>query len=361
MEAFDLHDLFSKDVNVCKPGLTMGSGGYLCVLAAAVLKRPAAAGTVVLQAARSLKRGGLLLLSEPGAHAAALEAARNYAEESGLFEAGASGEYSAPQKAKGRKAVAKTSWFAYKRTSAAAVDCEPLFKGLTRKVCGHTTATGASCKKPCDFWLYDIGTEEGHRPGSTTSVEAVSRIRSHINYDPTKTKGGGSQALWNSAIHTGSVRVWRLKSEDLLPELFEPLFAPPCSFPLLRLAHLTGEQLLLDHHAAGEGLLQNVSTEALGLDGHAGGRAATLKRKLTPGAEFAFASPGGRAGDSAPGGRAGSNKGKKQARHRREHRHLPPGIVKGKCRHCGRKCGDHVALCQKGRGCRKKPAGKGKD
>jgi hypothetical protein len=55
VEAFDLHDLFSEDVNVCKPGLTMGSGGYLCVLAAAVLKRPAAAGTVVLQAARSLK------------------------------------------------------------------------------------------------------------------------------------------------------------------------------------------------------------------------------------------------------------------------------------------------------------------
>ena len=54
VEAFDLHDLFSVDVNVCKPGLTMGSGGYLCVLAAAVLKRPAAAGTVVLQAARSL-------------------------------------------------------------------------------------------------------------------------------------------------------------------------------------------------------------------------------------------------------------------------------------------------------------------
>ena len=219
MEAFDLHDLFSKDVNVCKPGLTMGSGGYLCVLAAAVLKRPAAAGTVVLQAARSLKRGGLLLLSEPGAHAAALEAARNYAEESGLFVADASGEYSAPQKAKG--SLAKTSWFAYKRTSAAAADCEmPLFKGLTRVVCGHTTATGASCKKPCDFWLYDIGTEEGHRPGSTTSVGAVQRISTHINYDPTKTKGRGSQALWNSAIRTGSVCVWRLKSEDLLPELF---------------------------------------------------------------------------------------------------------------------------------------------
>ena len=101
----------------------MGSGGYLCVLAAAVLKRPAAAGTVVLQAARSLKEGGLLLLSEPGAHAAALEAARNYAEESGLFVAGASGEYSAPQGAKGHTALAKTSWFAYKRTRPTASRC----------------------------------------------------------------------------------------------------------------------------------------------------------------------------------------------------------------------------------------------
>jgi hypothetical protein len=360
VEAFDLHDLFSEDVNVCKPGLTMGSGGYLCVLAAAVLKRPAAAGTVVLQAARSLKEGGLLLLSEPGAHSAALEAARKYAEESGLFVAGASGEYSAPQKAKGRT-LDKAHWFALERTSAAAVDCEPLFKGLTRKVCGHTTATGAMCKKPCDFWLYDIGTEEGHRPGSTTSVEAVQRISTHINYDPTKTKGGGSQALWNSAIHTGSVRVWRLKSEDLLPELFEPLFAPPCSFPLLKLAHLTGEQLLLDHHAAGDGLLQNVSTEALGLDSRTGGRAWALKRKLTPGAEFAFASAGGRANNSAPGGRASSSKGKKHAKHRQRPGRLPPGIAKGKCRLCGLKCGAHIALCQKGRGCNNKPAGKGKD
>jgi len=222
VEAFDLHDLFSEDVNVCKPGLTMGSGGYLCVLAAAVLKRPAAAGTVVLQAARSLKRGGLLLLSEPGAHAAALEAARNYAEESGLFVAGASGEYSAPQKAKGRT-LDKARWFAYKRTSAAAVDCEPLFKGLTREVCGHNTATGASCKKPCDFWLYDIGTEEGHRPGSTTSVGAVQRISTHINYNKEKTKGGGSQALWKSAISKRRVKVWLSKSPDVLPGIFAPL------------------------------------------------------------------------------------------------------------------------------------------